>query len=116
MLANEGLLWGILIVGCFWVLPNVELTNLEGEPVGMADSGIRSDAVTRGRVCDRSCGLPCAASRHQSGHHLSMAPWAFFGGILGARLFFVIQYRDQFIGDYARRDRREYVEIHRGRV
>ena len=28
-----------------------------------------------------------------------MAPWAFAGGILGARTFFVIQYRDQFIAD-----------------
>ena len=29
----------------------------------------------------------------------AIAPWAFIGGIAGARLFFVIQYRDSFMGD-----------------
>jgi phosphatidylglycerol:prolipoprotein diacylglycerol transferase len=30
---------------------------------------------------------------------LAMAPWAFFGGIVGARVFYVIQYHDKFVGD-----------------
>lgn len=29
----------------------------------------------------------------------AVAPWAFIGGILGARIFFVVQYREKFIAD-----------------
>ena len=98
-LLSEIWAWVIAAAAIIWVLPNVELRNIDGDPVGVAIrgygvfllSGVVSAialAVYRGR----RRGIDPDAI-------LAMAPWAFFGGIAGARLFYVIQYRDRFIDD-----------------
>ncbi|MEM8668571.1 MAG: prolipoprotein diacylglyceryl transferase family protein [Planctomycetota bacterium] len=99
ILANEGLIWGILAAAIIWVLPKVELRNVAGEPIGMA---IRGYGVMLLSGVAASVGLAYYRAKRAGQDPdviLSMAPWAFIGGIIGARLFFVIQYRDRFIGD-----------------
>ncbi len=99
VVGTEGAVWGVFVAAIVLLLPRVELTNLDGQPVGMA---IRGYGVML--LIGVSAAVALAAYRaKRRGIHpdviYAMAPWAFFGGILGARLFFVIQYRDQFIGD-----------------
>lgn len=99
MLLNEGLMWGAVAAAVVFLLPTVELQNLDGEPVGMAVRGYGVMLLT-----GVGCAVLLAAYRaKQRGFDpeliYSIAPWAFFGGIIGARLFFVIQYRDDFIAD-----------------
>ena len=95
--ATEGVLWGIFALVIAFVLPRVELTNLDGEPVGMAIRGYGvmlllaiASAVGLAAYRAKRCGMDPEII-------LGMAPWAFLGGIAGARIFFVIQYRDQFL-------------------
>ena len=74
----------------------VELKNLDGDPIGMA---IRGYGVMLLTGVISAVGLSAyRAKRHGIDPEIvfSMAPWAFFGGIIGARLFFVMQYWDQF--------------------
>lgn len=99
VLKTEGAIWATFAAAVLWVLPRVELTNLDGEPVGMA---IRGYGVMLLAGITAAVGLAAYRAQRRGFDPeiiLAMAPWAFFGGILGARLFFVIQYRDQFIGD-----------------
>lgn len=99
LLASEGLMWGLVAVAVVYILPIVELKNVDGEPVGMA---IRGYGVML--LAGVGSGVALAAYRAKNrGINpdviISMAPWAFVGGIAGARLFYVIQYREKFIGD-----------------
>ena len=95
--ATEGVLWGIFALVIAFVLPRVELTNLDGEPVGMA---IRGYGVMLLLAIASAVGLAAYRAKRRGMDPeiiLGMAPWAFLGGIAGARIFFVIQYRDQFL-------------------
>jgi len=99
LLASEGPMWAIAAAVIVWVLPRVELTNIDGEPIGMA---IRGYGVML--LLGVSASVALAAYRAQRRGidpdiMFSMVPWAFVGGIAGARLFYVIQYRDQFMAD-----------------
>ena len=95
---SEGLLWGIFAAVIILVLPRIELTNLDGAPVGMAIRGYGVMLLTG--IASAVALAAYRAKRRGIDPEiiLSMAPWAFIGGIFGARLFYVIQYRDQFIG------------------
>ena len=99
VLRSEGVVWGVFIAAIVLLLPRVELTNLDGQPVGMA---IRGYGVMLLAGVSAAVALAAYRAKRRGIHSeiiYAMAPWAFFGGILGARLFFVIQYRDQFTGD-----------------
>ncbi len=99
LLATEGVMWGIVMAAVVFVLPRVELVNIEREPVGMA---IRGYGVMLLAGVVSGVGLAAYRAKRRGMDPdviLSMAPWAFVGGILGARLFYVIQYREKFIGD-----------------
>lgn len=100
-LTSEGFFWGVAAAVIWKVIPAVELTNVDGNPVGLA---IRGYGVFL--LCGVISGIALAVHRSrrfgiESAAIFSIAPWAFFGGIGGARLFYVIQYRDRFIGDSA---------------
>ncbi len=98
VLKLEGMMWAAIAVAIVFVLPIVELKNLDDEPIGMA---IRGYGVMLIAGVSAAVGLAAYRARRRGIDPeiiLSMAPWAFVGGIIGARLFFVIQYRDQFIG------------------
>ncbi|WP_182868541.1 prolipoprotein diacylglyceryl transferase [Rhodopirellula sp. JC639] len=98
VIAAEGLFWAAAAGLVVFILPNVELKNVAGEPVGMA---IRGYGVFL--VCGVMSAIALAAYRtSRAGMNpeliYSLAPWVFIGGIVGARLFYVIQYRDEYIG------------------
>lgn len=98
-LAGEGLLWAVAAGIVVFLLPNVELKNTAGEPVGMA---IRGYGVFLVLGVMSAIGLAAyRASRAGMSPDLvfSLAPWVFVGGIVGARLFYVIQYREEYIGE-----------------
>ena len=93
---SNGLVWGIVAAAATFVVPNIELASTTGQPVGMAIRGygvmlllgVASSitlAVVRGR-------------RYGVGDHVmfGIAPWLLVGGIVGARLFYVVEYRDKF--------------------
>ncbi|MCC9600607.1 prolipoprotein diacylglyceryl transferase [Stieleria sp. JC731] len=99
VLLGEGLFWGIVAGIAVGLLPTIEIRNTVGEPVGLPIRGYGFflvialiAAISLAAVRVRRAGL-------NPDLVYSLAPWVFIGGIAGARLFFVIQYRDSFIGD-----------------
>lgn len=97
ILSREWLLWTAMVAGIVLILPRVELTNLDGIPVGMA---IRGYGVMLLLAVGTAVWLAAyRAKRRGFDKELiySVAPWAFAGGIVGARTFYVIQYREDFI-------------------
>jgi phosphatidylglycerol:prolipoprotein diacylglycerol transferase len=98
IVGSEGVMWGALAAAIVFVLPVVELQNLDGEPVGMAIRGY--GVMLLGGVVAAVALAAYRARRSGIDPELiyTMAPWVFFGGIIGARLFFVIQYFDEFRG------------------
>ncbi len=96
VLRTEGLMWAAVAAVIVFLLPIVELKNLDGEPIGMAVRGY-GVLLLVGVVSAVALAADRAKRRGMDPEIiLSIAPWVFFGGIIGARLFFVIQYRDQF--------------------
>ncbi|MCG8650982.1 MAG: prolipoprotein diacylglyceryl transferase, partial [Pirellulales bacterium] len=99
VLAVEGLMWAMVAAAIVFVLPIVELKNVDGQPVGMA---IRGYGVMLLLGVASGVALACYRAKRVGIDPeliLSMAPWAFLGGIVGARLFYVIQYRHKFMGE-----------------
>lgn len=99
VLKSEGLMWAVVVAAIVFVLPMVELKNLEGQPVGMAIRGY--GVLLLGGVVSAVALAANRAKRYGLDSEViySLAPWVFCGGILGARLFFVIQYFDDFRGE-----------------
>jgi len=99
ILSRELPVW-LLMSGIVWlVLPRVELTNLDGEPIGMA---IRGYGVMLLLAVGSAVSLAAYRAKRQGFDPeviYSVAPWVFAGGIIGARTFYVIQYRNDFIAD-----------------
>lgn len=96
VLAGEGLMWGIAAAVVAIALPMAEVKNLAGEPLGMA---IRGYGVMLLLAVAAAVGLAALrAPRYGISAETiyALAPWVFIGGIAGARLFYVIQYRDHF--------------------
>jgi phosphatidylglycerol:prolipoprotein diacylglycerol transferase len=96
VISAEGMMWAIAAVVIVFVLPWVELKNVDGEPVGLAVRGYGMMLLSG--VASAVFLAAYRAKRRGLNPDLiySMAPWAFIGGIAGARLFYVIQYRDAF--------------------
>ena len=96
---GESVMWLVmaLIVGV--LLPFVEVKNMQGDPVGMA---IRGYGVMLMVAITASVMLAMHRTRKRGMNPdviYSMVMWVVIGGIGGARLFYVIQYRDQFAWD-----------------
>ncbi|EMI22189.1 prolipoprotein diacylglyceryl transferase [Rhodopirellula maiorica SM1] len=98
-LATEGLMWGLFAAAVAFILPSVELKNVDGEAVGMA---IRGYGVMLLLGVLSAVGLAMVRAKRRGINPdvvLNMAPWVFIGGIGGARLFYVVQYHDHFMAD-----------------
>lgn len=94
--ARNGLFWGLLAAVVIWGLPLAELENVDGQKVGLP---VRGYGVML--LCGVVAGVWLAIERARRYGLVSdviwgIAPWAIIGGLLGARLFYVIEYRDQF--------------------
>lgn len=95
-LGSEGIVWAVVAGLVVWVLPAIEVRNAAGEPLGMP---IRGYGVMLVLAFAASVALAVIrAGRYGISPEViySMAPWTFVGGIAGARIFYVIQYRDRF--------------------
>ncbi len=94
---SEVWFWAITAAVVVFVLPMVELQNVDGEAIGIAIRGY-GFLLLLGVVT----AVAAAAYRAQSAGLnpdliYGLAPWTFVGGILGARLFYVIQYREEYV-------------------
>ena len=99
-LASESLMWAMVAVVIVFVLPVVELKNVDGDPAGMAIRGYGVMLVVA-VVASVALAAHRARSRGIDPEWIySLAfPWVLVGGIVGARMFYVIQYRHTFVGD-----------------
>lgn len=97
VISQEIAMWVIFAGIVVFVLPRAELANVAGDPVGMPIRGygmflmlaaIGSVSVAAWRADRAGLGSEMI---------LRLAPWTFIGGFLGARLFYVIQYRADFM-------------------
>ncbi len=82
-----------------FVLPRVELPSVSGQPAGMA---VRGYGVMMLLGITASIALAVARGRRygiSDDVMLGIAPALIAGGLIGARLFYVIEYRDQYITD-----------------
>jgi len=99
--SRQGMLWVVFAVAIGIILPSVELVNVQGEAVGLA---IRGYGVMLLSGIIAAVWLAIERARRYGISEeviVGIAPWAVLGGILGARLFYVIEYRDQFFdGDW----------------
>jgi phosphatidylglycerol:prolipoprotein diacylglycerol transferase len=92
----NGPLWAGAAGLIAFIMPMIEIESVAGEPVGMAVRGwgvmlligftaSAALAIARGALYGISEDVM-----------LGIAPWLLVGGLVGARLFYVIEYRDQF--------------------
>lgn len=96
VLAGEGFMWGVVIVAVILVLPRVELVNAIGEPVGMA---IRGYGVFLIVGVSAAVGMAAVRAKNRLIDPeviFALAPWVLVGGIAGARIFYLVQYRQDY--------------------
>lgn len=102
VIGQEGIMWATFVLVIFFVLPRAEIGNIEGEPLGLP---VRGYGMFLMLAAIGSVGIAAwRAERAGLGSEmiLRLAPWTFIGGLAGARLFYVIQYRADFIRDNLR--------------
>ncbi|TWU66233.1 prolipoprotein diacylglyceryl transferase [Crateriforma conspicua] len=98
-LQQEGWLWAAAGVLVTFILPQVEVRNVDGDPIGIAVRGY-------GFFLLLGVGTAVMAAAYRASKFglnpdliFGLAPWTFIGGIVGARLFYVIQYRHEYMAD-----------------
>ncbi len=94
---SSWLIWCITSAVVIWIVPMIELRSTTGEPVGVA---VRGYGVMLLLGVGSSVGLAVIRARRYGISEeiiLAIAPWLIVGGIAGARLFYVIEYREQFL-------------------
>ncbi len=99
LIAQEGAIWAIFAAIIVFILPRLELTNVAGAPVGLP---IRGYGMFLMLAAVASVSLAAwRADRAGLGAEsiFRLAPWTFIGGLLGARIFYVVQYHNDFLRD-----------------
>ncbi len=99
LIAQEGAIWAIFAAIIVFVLPRLELTNVASDPVGLP---IRGYGMFLMLAAVASVSLAAwRADRAGLGAEsiFRLAPWTFIGGLLGARIFYVVQYHNDFLRD-----------------
>jgi phosphatidylglycerol:prolipoprotein diacylglycerol transferase len=96
--ANGGM-WAMALGVVVGVMPRLELVGATGDTVGMAVRGY-GVMLLLGVIASVALAL-VRGHRYGISHDdiLGIAPWAIGGGLVGARTFYVVEYRDQFIAD-----------------
>ena len=113
-LRHNGLLWGIAAVVIAVVLPAVEIGSYGGQPAGIA---VRGYGVLLLIGVASAVGLALLRARRAgiaADDIFGLALWLFIGGIGGARLFYIIEYRENFIGGGLGATLRQMLDFTRG--
>lgn len=114
-LRQNGLLWGVAAVVVTFVLPAVEIESYgNGPPVGIA---VRGYGVLLLLGVSSAVGLALLRARRAgiaADDIFGLALWLFVGGIGGARLFYIIEYRDHFVGEDLGATVRRLIDFTRG--
>lgn len=97
ILQQEGLVWAIAAAVFAFVMPAVELTNVAGDSVGIAVRGYGVLLLVGIVTAVMAAAYRAGKAGMNPDLIYGLAPWTFIGGIVGARLFYVIQYRDEYI-------------------
>jgi len=96
LIQEQGWVWVVTAAVLVWVLPRLEVVGPTGEPLGIA---VRGYGLFLMLAAVASIGLAAWRSERAgigAEAILRMYPWTFAGGLIGARLFYVIQYFDDF--------------------
>ncbi len=96
---QNGVLFLMAIAVIVFVLPRIELPSVGNEPAGMA---VRGYGVMMLLGISASLWLALVRGRRYGISDeviLGIAPALIVGGLIGARLFYIIEYRDQFISN-----------------
>ncbi len=94
---EEGVLWVVAAGLLIFLGPRLELAGLDGQPVGMAIRGYGVFLAVAVASAVALAGHRAATSGLTTAPIMRIAPYAVVGGLVGARLFFVLQYRETFI-------------------
>lgn len=113
-LRHNAAIWGIAAAVIAVVLPAVEIDSYGGPPAGIAVRGygvllLIGVASAVGLALLRAGRAGIAAD-----DIFGLALWLFIGGIGGARLFYIIEYRDHFIGGGFGSSLRQMLDFTRG--
>lgn len=97
VIRSEAAVWGFLGLLITLVLPRLELDNVAGAAVGLPVRGYGMFLMLAAIAS-----ISLAAWRAERGGLgaetiLRLVPWTFGGGFLGARLFYVLQYHQDFV-------------------
>lgn len=99
-LRQNGLFWGVAAAVVAFLLPAVEIESFgNGPPIGIA---VRGYGVLLLLGVASAVGLALLRARRMgiaADDIFGLALWLFVGGIGGARLFYIIEYRDHFVSD-----------------
>ena len=96
-LSQNGLVWAIAAAAILLLLPSVEIRSVGGEPIGVAVRGY-GVFLLAGVVSGIALALYRASRAGVPADDIfGLAMWLFVGGIGGARLFYIIEYRSDFL-------------------
>lgn len=96
-LGQNGLVWAVAAAAILLILPSVEIRSVGGEPIGVAVRGY-GVFLLAGVVSGIALALYRASRAGVPADDIfGLAMWLFVGGIGGARLFYIIEYRSDFL-------------------
>lgn len=99
LIAQEGVIWAIFAAIIVLVLPRLELTNVAGDPLGLPIRGYGMFLMMAAVASVSFAAWRADRAGLGAESILRLAPWTFIGGLLGARMFYVVQYHNDFVRD-----------------
>lgn len=99
LIAQEGAIWAIFAAIIVMVLPRLELTNVAGDPIGLPIRGYGMFLMLAAVASVSFAAWRAERAGLGAESIFRLAPWTFLGGLLGARIFYVVQYHNDFVRD-----------------
>ncbi len=101
-LTSQAIGWIVAMAVVVFIVPKLELTNIHGEPIGVAVRGYGAFLLSAVLAAIALVLFRARRIGISDETVFSLVPWLVGGGIVGARMFYVIQNRDQFFQGSAR--------------